>query len=188
MKVLVVALFLSAAAYAAAEAVRASDLLGSPAVDEHGEPLGRVTDLVFDARDGSVSAIVLEYGGWLGLGETTAAVPRQWFRSVEKGLAVLDADAQALRRAPALDAPAWPRMRASALIDREVVDRLHRDVGEVRDLVMEPGLTRVRSAFVDRRDDWLPGRSLVAVPIEWFSLPRDLDDQVTLNYSRERLE
>lgn len=39
---------------------------------------------------------------------------------------------------------------------------------------------------MDRRDDWMPGAALVAVPIEAFSLPRDLPDKIAINYSRER--
>ncbi len=39
---------------------------------------------------------------------------------------------------------------------------------------------------MDRRDDWMPGEALVAVPIEAFSLPRDLPDKIAINYSRER--
>jgi sporulation protein YlmC with PRC-barrel domain len=77
---------------------------------------------------------------------------------------------------------------ASALLQKEVIDRLHRDFGEIRDLRVDLAEKRVAAALVDRRDDWTPGEALVAVPIEAFSLLRDLPDKVAINYSRERFE
>ncbi|HEX6265580.1 MAG TPA: hypothetical protein VFZ81_01655 [Burkholderiales bacterium] len=84
--------------------------------------------------------------------------------------------------------PEWPATRASTLIDREAVDRLHRDFGEIRELLVDLDALRVHSAIVDRRDDWAAGEALVDVPIKAFSIPRDLPDKVALDYERERYE
>lgn len=82
----------------------------------------------------------------------------------------------------------WPAMRASQLIGHEVVDRRHRDFGEIRELVLDSQRRRISAVVIDRRDDWQAGEALVKVPIEALSLPRDLGDRIALNYGRERFE
>lgn len=81
----------------------------------------------------------------------------------------------------------YPAFRASTLLGLEVRDRLHRDAGEIVDLVIDTDANRVAYALVDLRDDWQPGRRVVPVPIETFSLTRDLANYVVLNVARERL-
>ena len=165
---------------------RAGELIGAPVLNPAGEHLGEVTDIVFDARDGSIRYVVIEFGGWLGLGEGEAAfsaaqlVPRG-------GYVMLDVPEGSLRRTPAHEEPAWPAMRATKLIEREVLDRRHRDAGEIVDLLIDLRAPRVHHALINLRDDWKPGERLVRVPIEEFSLPRDMGDHATLNIARERL-
>lgn len=166
--------------------VLAGSLIGQPVLNPAGEHLGEVEDIVFDARDGAIRRVTIEFGGWLGLGEGEAAfsaaqiVPRE-------GFVTLDVPDGSLRRVPAPETVQWPAMRASALLGREVVDRRHRDAGEIVDLVVDLRANRVEHALVDLRDDWAPGRELARVPIERFSLPRDLGDRVALNVAREKL-
>lgn len=173
------ALLLPAVPSQAADApyVRASELFGSRLVDESGEALGEVDDLVFDARNGALRSVVVD-----GL-----ALPVSRLGSEAGGERyVLKQPDDA--RAAALGEPRWPAMRASELINHEVVDRLHRDFGEIRDALIDLDARRVRSVIIDRADDWQPGKALLTVPIEELSLPRDLGDKVALNYSRERFE
>jgi sporulation protein YlmC with PRC-barrel domain len=157
--------------------VRASDLFGSRLVDERGAALGEVEDLVFDARNGALRSVVVD-GVALPISRLRpeAGGERYVLRRTEDG------------RAAAVAEPKWPAMRASLLINHEVVDRLHRDFGEIRDVVVNLDARQVRSVIIDRADDWQPGRALLTVAIEELSLPRDLGDKVALNYSRERFE
>lgn len=154
--------------------VRASALLGGELARAGGDKLGGIDDLVFDARDGTLRVVVADGVAFSARGLQAESGKRY---ALPEG-----------NDARAFTPPAWPAMRASALIGREVIDRERRDFGEIRDLVVDLEAGRVRSALVDRRDDWAAGQALVTVPIEEFSLPRDLADKVALNYSRERFE
>lgn len=134
---------------------RAGQLIGDPVLNPAGEHLGEVKDIVFDARDGSIRYVVIEFGGWLGLGEGEAALSAAQLVP-QGGHVMLDLPEGSLRRTPALEEPAWPAMRASKLINREVVDRRHRDAGEIVDLLVDLRAPRVHHALVDLRDDWKP--------------------------------
>lgn len=158
----------------AAAEMRASEVLGGQLVSAGGEALGRIDDLVFDARSGALRYVVT---GRL-------AFPASALQAEGRERYVLQEPGEAHAVAPL----EWPAMRASALINREVIDRQRRDFGEIRDLVVDLDAQRVSSAVIDRADDWQPGRALLTVPIEELSLPRDLADKVALNYSRERFE
>lgn len=155
------------------ESVAVSDLIGRELVNARGESLGTISDLVFDARNGALVSVVAG----------SLAFPANDLRP-QAGRYMLRTKYEPRTFAE----PKWPAMRASTLMEREVVDRLHRDFGEIRNLVIDLDAQKVRAAVVDRRDDWAPGETLLSVPIESFSLPRDLPEKVALNISRERFE
>jgi sporulation protein YlmC with PRC-barrel domain len=150
----------------------ASKIIGSVLVDARGEALGAIDDLIFDARNGALRWVVAE-----SIAFPAGGLQPQAGGGYRPGKP---------RNARAMSPPQWPSMRASALLGKEVIDRRHRDFGKVRDLRVDLEGARVEAALVDRRDDWMPGEALVAVPIEAFSLPRDLPDKIAINYSRER--
>lgn len=189
MRGLLVALFMAPVLAAAAPSrleMQASELIGTDVINASGETIGELKDLIFDARDGEIRSAVIEYGGWLGVGERAVALPAGPLTQRGNSL-VFDVTEEALRNAPNFERAIWPATRASALIDREVHDRLHRDAGEIKDLLVDLVTGRVHYALVDRRDDWKPGRDLVAVPIENFSLPRDMGRFAVLNVTRENM-
>lgn len=166
--------------------MRASELIGSAVFGTRGERVGEVRDVILDARDGTIRSFIIEYGGWLGIGEREVALAAA--RLAQRGeKLVLEGTEEALRSAPAFERPVWPAMRASALINREVRDRLHRDSGEIADLALDLSAGRVHHALINLRDDWQPGRRLVAVPIEDFSLPRDMGRYAILNVTRDHI-
>lgn len=55
---------------------RASDLMGKDVRDRVGEEAGKVKDLLID-RDRRVVAVVLEFGGVMGMGKNLVAVPAE---------------------------------------------------------------------------------------------------------------
>lgn len=59
-----------------ANILRASDLIGQDVFSAQNEDIGEVEDVLID-RNGRVVAIVIEAGGFLGLGERQIAVPPQ---------------------------------------------------------------------------------------------------------------
>jgi sporulation protein YlmC with PRC-barrel domain len=168
--------------------VRASELIGTRVVDAQGERLGEIKDVVFDTRNGKILHVTIALGhGFLGIGKKEAAfsTAQLVFRN---DAVMLDIPDEALRATAAFDDPTWPAMRASQLIQREVQDRLRRDSGEIVDLLVDLAERRVAHALVDVRDDWRSGEKLVTVPIEQFSLPRDMGEFATLNIVREKLD
>jgi sporulation protein YlmC with PRC-barrel domain len=103
---------------------------------------------------------------------------------------VFDARTGAIRgfeRAGGAPAPEWPAMRASRVLGHEVVDRYHRDAGEIVDLEVDLDAGRVEHAVIDLRDDWKPGARLVRVPLTELSLPPDLGEKIAYNFARETL-
>lgn len=60
---------------AVADATLAENLLGKPVRSSEGDGIGRVDDVLLDRRTGSVEAVIVATGGFLGLGERMVRVP-----------------------------------------------------------------------------------------------------------------
>lgn len=163
-----------------------SELIGVPVLERGGEPIGEVKDLVFDARDGAIAAITVEYGRWLRVGSHEAAFAPADF-VLEGDHLLLRLPVAVLRRAAALGWPEWPALRASYVIGREVRDRLRRDSGAMVDLVIDFTDLRIRYAVVDLRDEWEESERLVRLPFSSFAFPREFGDYPTLRIRREQL-
>ena len=163
-----------AAVTAAAPDLRATELIGMSVVDPAGRRLGPIQDLIFDATDARLRLVTVHIGG-----REAGFHPGRF--ELRDGRAVLNATEAKLERVPDFGEPKWPAMRASTLIRKEVRDRLHRDAGEVVDLLVDLDERRVHHALMDLRDDWKAGAKLTRVPIEEFSLPRDLGRHAILN-------
>jgi sporulation protein YlmC with PRC-barrel domain len=77
------------------------------------ENLGKIKDLVIDARTGRVSYAVLDFGGFLGIGDKWFAVPWHAFKCETKDnedYLVLDVSKDRLKNAPGFDSKYWPNM------------------------------------------------------------------------------
>lgn len=170
---------------AAMASASARQVIGADVIDPRGEKIGHVGDVVFDVQTGAIRYLSVDYGGWLGLGDRTAAVPAERITR-RNGALMLDSGVN-LERLPVQPRIVWPAMRATRLINREVLDRLHRDSGEIVDLEVNLQSGKVVAAVLDLRDDWKTGQHLVRAPIERFSLPRDMGRYAFLNVARERL-
>jgi hypothetical protein len=93
---------------------RGSKTIGTKVENAEGESLGKIEDLVIDAGEGRVTAVILSIGGFLGIGEKLVAIPLSAFDYDEgKGRFVLDIDRETLKDAPAFHSDEWPE-----LIDR----------------------------------------------------------------------
>ena len=95
----------------------ADELIGLKVVNEQGENLGKIEDLVVQP-DGDVNYAVLSFGGWLGMGDKLFAMPWSVLRSVEPDAAkrdssrslILPVDKERLKYAPGFDKKNWPSM------------------------------------------------------------------------------
>ena len=90
--------------------VSASRVIGESVVNREQQDLGKIHELVFDAREGRLAYAVLTFGGFMGMGNKLFALP--WkaleFATTENKL-ILDVDKEKMEAAPGFDRDAkWP--------------------------------------------------------------------------------
>lgn len=89
--------------------LKASDLIGKKVQDTDGKKLGSIKDLVIDPEDGSIQYAVLDFGGFLRLGDKYFAVPWEVLDMTDDQKAVvLDVRKKDLKQAPGFDKKNWP--------------------------------------------------------------------------------
>jgi sporulation protein YlmC with PRC-barrel domain len=89
--------------------LKVSTVVGMKVQDTEGTNLGDIKDLVIDPVDGSIGYAVLDFGGFLGMGDKYFAVPweaLQW--TPDHHAIVLDVTKKDLKRAPGFDKNKWP--------------------------------------------------------------------------------
>ena len=89
----------------------AKTLAGDRVVNNRGEDLGKIEDLMIDLEGGRVAYGVLSFGGILGVGDKLFAIPWGALRvdEAEKRF-VLNVDKELLKQAPGFDKNNWPDM------------------------------------------------------------------------------
>jgi len=90
--------------------VLASKIIGEAVINRQNESLGKIHELVIDAKDGRLAYAVLSFGGFIGMGNKLFAMP--WtafeFANTENKL-ILNVDKKKLEGAPGFDKNAkWP--------------------------------------------------------------------------------
>lgn len=90
--------------------VLGSKVIGEAVINRQNENLGKIHELVFDAKSGHLAYAVLSFGGFMGMGSKLFALP--WgaleFSTTENKL-ILNVDKEKLKSAPGFDAAAkWP--------------------------------------------------------------------------------
>ena len=89
--------------------LKASDLIGKRVQSTDGKKLGEVKDLVINPGDGDIQYVVLDFGGFLGVGDKYFAVPWEALQLTEDQKAiVLDVSKKDLKQAPGFDKNNWP--------------------------------------------------------------------------------
>jgi len=90
--------------------VTASKIIGESVVNRQNEDLGKIHELVIDAKEGRLAYAVLSSGGFMGMGNRLFAMPWKAFEfaSTEHKL-IFDVDREKLKAAPGFDKDAkWP--------------------------------------------------------------------------------
>jgi sporulation protein YlmC with PRC-barrel domain len=87
----------------------ASSLLGLNFENIDGQVSGNIEDILVDAHSGQILMVMIEYGGFLGLGDTRFAVPLNAFTWGTQGELVLNIDEATLENYPDLGAD-WPNV------------------------------------------------------------------------------
>ncbi|GAB5536379.1 MAG: hypothetical protein Rubg2KO_26280 [Rubricoccaceae bacterium] len=95
-----------------------TSIVGTSVKNFQREDLGEIQDLMIDPQSGRVIYAVLDFGGFLGIGDKYFAVPLQAF-SVDRVNEVfsLDIDKERLENAPGFDKDNWPTTANESFTD-----------------------------------------------------------------------
>lgn len=87
----------------------ASSIIGDEVLNRGGEKLGKINDIMVELSSGKIEYVVIELGGFLGMGEKYFAVPFALLKVDAKieGF-ILDQAKEALEAAPGFDKDHWP--------------------------------------------------------------------------------
>jgi len=195
-----------------AHSMRASQLIGTNVTNAQGEDLGEIQDLVINTRTGKVDYAVLEFGGFLGMGDKLFAYPLQQFKASNKDTdkLALNVDNAKLKGSPGFEAKAWPDfnrseyraqvdryhayqsgtqprfVRASDMLNGDVKDANRKDIGDIEDVVVDISTGKVQFVAVEFDRAWNPIVKLVAMPLR--TLTSEDRDGTDLVYTASREE
>jgi sporulation protein YlmC with PRC-barrel domain len=107
---------------------RATTLLGMEVKNREGTHIGKLEDLLIDARDGQVRCGILSFGGILGIGDKLFPIP--WHELTlrieeNKAFLVADVSTEFLKTAPSFARNEWPDMTPKGLAFLEAMFRVH---------------------------------------------------------------
>ncbi len=193
---------------------RVSQLIGKDVRNAKNEDLGDIQDLVIDMDTGRVQYAVLSFGGVLGMGDKLFAYPLKAFRpAADKDELVLSVEQAQLKNAEGFEKTRWPNWndmdvrgrvdrwfdkqapvtktgrykRASELIGGDVKDASGKDIGDIREIVVNLANGMVQYAVIEFERGWFKGDKFVAVPMQ--SLKRTGDrDEFVVSRTRAELE
>ncbi|MDQ4139251.1 MAG: PRC-barrel domain-containing protein [Bacteroidota bacterium] len=87
----------------------ATSIIGDDVDNTQGEHLGKIKDLMLDVHQGTISYVIMEVGGFLGINEKLFALP---YRALKLDPAdqkfILNANKEQLEQAPGFDKDHWP--------------------------------------------------------------------------------
>lgn len=96
----------------------AGSLKGTEVVNQAGENLGELEEIMLDLSNGRVAYAVLSFGGFMGLGDKLFAIPWNAF-SIDQNheQIVLNVDKEVLKDAPGFDKNNWPQVATSVWLN-----------------------------------------------------------------------
>lgn len=84
-------------------------LAGYNLLNQDGEDLGEISQMIVDLQQGLIAYAVADFGGFLGIGETNVAIPFDQLQfDVEQEAVILNVDQATLEQAPTLDLGSFP--------------------------------------------------------------------------------
>ena len=94
----------------------ATSIMGDKVYNRRDEKLGDIKDIMIDLNEGKIEYLIIEFGGFLGIGEKFFAVP---FRLLEvdakKEAFILNQKREVLEKAPGFDKDHWPETNSHEL-------------------------------------------------------------------------
>jgi len=95
---------------------RASELMGLAVVNQRGENLGKVADVVTDLPRGRVAEVIIGTGDFMGLPGELSAVPPQVLHYNADSTLALATSKEGLLQSPHFPKAAWPELNRSQII------------------------------------------------------------------------
>jgi sporulation protein YlmC with PRC-barrel domain len=93
-----------------------STIVGDKVYNHLDEDLGKIKDIMIDIQEGRIDYVVIEFGGFLGIGEKYFAVPFKALSiNTERHAFILNQTREVLEQAPGFDKDHWPDTNAHQL-------------------------------------------------------------------------
>ena len=87
----------------------ASSIIGDKVENKAGEKLGKIKDIMLNVNSGAMEYFIVEFGGFLGIGEKFFAIPFNLLSvDPEKQVYIFDQPREMLEKAPGFDKDHWP--------------------------------------------------------------------------------
>lgn len=185
------------------QAMRASKLIGMKVNGAQGKDVGEIKDLIVNVNTGDVRYALLEFDPGFFKSEKLFAVPvKELKKDGDKdALRYLDASRQKMERA-GVDKADWKKavdnrryvegldqnygykpvagtsrsFRASELIGKDVNSRAGKDIGDIKELVVDLNSSKISYAVLAFDPSWTAGEKLYAFPLTAFKMNKDKDD------------
>jgi sporulation protein YlmC with PRC-barrel domain len=86
-----------------------SSIIGEKVRNDKDEHLGEIKDIMIDITTGKIEYLVIEFGGFLGIGIKYFAIPFGLFRvDTDKRMFIFNRKKEDLEKAPGFDMTHWP--------------------------------------------------------------------------------
>lgn len=87
----------------------ASSVIGDKVLNDADEHLGSIKDIMLDIRTGKIEYFIIEFGGFLGIGEKFFAIPFNLLKvDPEHKVFRFNEKKETLQKAPGFDKEHWP--------------------------------------------------------------------------------
>lgn len=98
---------------------KGSQVIGANVENHNGEDLGSIEDIAIDPRTGRVKYVVLQSGGFMGIGGKYFAVPWQTLQPRGQDEFLVSIDEQTFERLPGFDDDNWPQSADTRLFRQQ---------------------------------------------------------------------
>jgi sporulation protein YlmC with PRC-barrel domain len=87
----------------------ATSIIGDSVENPQGDNLGKIDNLMINVNTGQVEYAVIQFGGFLGVGEKLFAIPFDELEvDEEKEIFILNRDKEYIKQSPGFDSTHWP--------------------------------------------------------------------------------
>lgn len=87
----------------------ASSIMGDKVHDDKDESMGKIEDVMIDITTGKIDYVVVEFGGFLGIGIKYFAIPFNMLEvNEDKKIFIFKGHKEMLQKAPGFDLAHWP--------------------------------------------------------------------------------